>query len=115
MAQSIEQFIEYLGFNNQGDLGPFTTYTSKQGKLVYFPRAIPKEPASPDQIINRNAFRAIAQEWRLLPEHKRQAWSRLAYAAYQRVTGYNLFTYEHFTADTSIVNTLITRTGIDPR
>lgn len=115
MAQSLEQFLRFCGFNTQGDLGPLTTYTSRRGKLVYFPRAPPKEPASAEQFLQRTKFRMTGNAWRAAAATKRTAWETLSKRANLRVTGYNLFTYWHMTGDNKAIDTLANQTGIDPR
>ena len=49
--------LRYLGFNTQGDLGPWTFYTSKRKGLVFFAKAPPLEPPSLMQNHKRNKFR----------------------------------------------------------
>lgn len=114
MAQSIAPLIKFLGFNSQGDLGPYTVYTSRQKRLVFFARAPPLTPASIEQRGMRNRFRVAAQMWQALTPDQRAKWKRLAQESNQRITGYNLWTYTQTTGDRTTIQTLITRTGIDP-
>lgn len=101
-----------FGWNIQGDLGPVTTYTSRRGRLVLFPRSPPLTPPSPGQAAMRDIWRAAAQLWRLLPPEKRQAWMQLAQIAKLRMHGYALWTYYVRTADDATIETLQRTSGI---
>lgn len=114
MAQSIEGLLKFLGTNCQGDIGPLTTYTSRFGRLVYYPRAPPLMPPSPDQAFMRSKFKQAATAWASLTLEQKRSWRLLAQAAQTRITGYNLWTYWQTTGDFATVQTLINRTGIDP-
>jgi hypothetical protein len=114
MAQSMAPLIKFLGFNSQGDLGPYTVYTSRSKRLVFFPRAPPLVPASIEQRTQRAKFSAGALMWKSLSQATRDKWTALGRAAGLRITGFNLFTYAQATGDWAAVQTLIARTGINP-
>lgn len=88
-----EDILRFLGFNTQGDLGPWTFYTSKRQGLVFFVKSPPLEPPSPLQIHQRNKFRIAGMVWRSLTATQRKAWLTAATRAHLQITGYNLFVY----------------------
>lgn len=112
MAQSKTGLIKFLGMNAQGDLGPLTTYTSRFGHLVYYPRNPALNPPSEEQTAQRLSMREAAAAWRARTPAERADWTALGFAAHLRITGYNLFTYWQMTGDFETVQTLINRTGI---
>jgi hypothetical protein len=83
--------IRYLGFRPTGDLGPFTLYTSRRRKLVFFPRSPPTSPASPRQLHQRNKFRNLAQAWNQTPETIRAAFRTAVKRCSLALTPFNLF------------------------
>lgn len=101
-----------IGWNIQGDLGPITTYTSRRGRLVLFPRSPPLAPPSPGQAAMRDVWRAAAQLWRLMAPNQRNAWMQLAQRAKLRMHGYALWVYYVRTADRATIETLQRTTGI---
>ena len=100
------------GISLQGDIGPYTTYTNKQHKLVVFPRAPPDKPATPEQLVYRNAFRAAASAWQQLTGEQRRAYQAAASAAHARCTGYNIWVYYQMRNDNAALDTLERQTGI---
>jgi hypothetical protein len=102
----------FLGWNTQGDLGPWTMYTAQDGRLVVFPRSPPKELASPDQFHFRQRFRLAAAAWRSLAPAVRSAWNRAAGRAHLRITGNNLYMYWLLTGDRSAIETVQRQSGI---
>lgn len=111
MRLSNENILRYLGFNTQGDLGPWTFYTSQRKGLVWFIKSPPLEPASFLQTHYRNLFRAAARVWNSLPENERDNWLDAAELTHLEVHGYNLFVYVAVTQDASFVPTLERLTG----
>ncbi len=88
-----EDLLHYMGFNTQGDLGPWTFYTSKRKGLVFFQKAPPLEPPSRAQIHQRNKFRLAGMVWRSLTTSQRDDWAKAARQARLQITGYNLFVH----------------------
>lgn len=82
-----------LAWNIQGDVGPFTCYTSTRKKIVYFLRAPPLTPASPAQRVLRDRFVEAANAWQLLSNEQREQWQTTCDRASLVCTGYNLFTW----------------------
>ncbi len=89
----LENFIRVLGFNSQGDLGPWTFYTDKRKGLVYFVKSPPLEPPSILQSSIRNSIRLAAYTWRSLSAAQRADWELAAKRAHLKIHGYNLFVF----------------------
>ncbi len=98
--------FQYLGWNTQGDLGPWTFYTTKRGDLVFFPKAPPLVPPTPDQTYQRNRFKLVANLWKALRPETREAWESATIAANLRIHGYNLFVYYILTRDRLAIRTV---------
>lgn len=88
-----QQLLPFLGLRTQGDLGPWTFYTNRRNRLVWFTKAPPLEPPSLMQTIQRNRFRNVAFIWQSLLPVTRERWLLAAKRARLAVTGYNLFTH----------------------
>lgn len=101
-----EDILRYLGFNSQGDLGPWTFYTSKRKGLVFFIKAPPLKPPTRAQIRQRNKFRIVGFVWRSLSPRQRLNWGRAAIGARLQITGYDLFTYYVTTDDAATIQTV---------
>lgn len=106
MQLSNQNLLRYLGFNTQGDLGPWTFYTSKNKGLVWFIKAPPLEPPSFLQTHYRNLFRAAARIWNAFSQPQRDAWLDAAEVAHLTVHGYNIFVYYQVTRDDGFIPTL---------
>jgi len=100
---AVPKQFTYLGLKIQGDLGPFTCYTTKRGRVVWFLKAPPKEPPTWQQVLQQNLFRYVSWAWRALTPPQRDDWDRIARHASLRITGYDLFTYLQTTDDHSII------------
>ena len=88
-----QSLFAMLGWNTQGDLGPWTFYTDKRKGLVFFVKAPPLEPPSLLQTSVRNSIRLAAYTWRSLPPSARTNWQLAATRAHLKITGYNLFVF----------------------
>jgi hypothetical protein len=95
MAVIPKTSITLLGFNIQGDLGPWTCYKNARRGTVVFLRAPPRVPASAWQIDARKRWTAIARLWRAATPQQRTAWKLAASKAKLRTTGYGLFLWHH--------------------
>ncbi len=89
----MEDLVRFMGFNSQGDLGPWTFYTDKRKGLVYFIKAPPLEPPSLLQESIRNSIRLAAYTWRGLSEETQRKWELASKRAHLSITGYNLFVF----------------------
>lgn len=105
--------LKYLGFNTQGDLGPWTFYTSKRKGLVFFTKSPPLEPPTLLQIHQRNKFRLAGYVWRTLPPDVQATWQAAAIAAALRITGYNLFVHWITKQDHEVIHTIERQSGIN--
>ena len=102
----------FLGFNTQGDIGPFTTYHSARQDQVWFLATSPKMPASSRQHHQRNRFKIIAFKWNAMHANQRKNWTTAANRARLRISGYNLFTYTLSRADLEPARTISHQTGL---
>lgn len=107
------KLLRFLGFNTQGDLGPWTFYTSKRKGLVFFQKSPPLEPPSFLQTHQRNKFRLTAMLWAWLTLEQKANWELVSKRLSLRITGYNLFTYYVTTGDEEAIETVQTQAGID--
>ncbi len=105
--------FQFLGVNTNGDIGPYTIYTSQRHRLVIFLKTWPKDPASYNQKLNRDRWRHAGIRWRNLPPSTRNDWKRLAKAANLTISGYNLYMHYITGPPRTIVQTLQRLTGID--
>ncbi len=101
-----------MGWGQTGDLGPFTIYTTRRRRSVWFPKSPPLQPPSLLQIFQRNRFRMAAKAWRQIGRLQRQSWKSAAARAHLAVTGYNLFIYWQLRRDRSAIATIERRSGI---
>ncbi len=104
---------QFLGLLTNGDIGPYTMYTTRRNELVFFLKTWPKDPATYHQNLNRNRFRQAAARWRLLDQPTRDLWETLSKKANCVVTGYNLFVIYMLNKNQQCIRTLQTQTGID--
>lgn len=104
---------QYLGVLTNGDLGPYTFYTSHRKRFVMFLKTWPKDPATYHQTLNRNRWRHAAQRWRDLDDPTRALWKQLATRANLTISGYNLFIFYMMGKGTPAVRTLENNTGIN--
>jgi len=95
-----------LGWNMQGNLGPFTVYQNKHGKPVFFLTAPQKEPPSQARLTQRARFTAAATAWKTLDPAARNAWSLAARLARLRITGYNLWVWYQTKGDYPTIRTI---------
>lgn len=107
--------LTLIGYNTQGDIGPWTCYTNRKRKLVVFEKAPPEMPPSYLQLKQRNRFRRCARLWWFLTQTQRDNWELVSTRARLRITGFNLFTYWYLTDDNDAIDTLAHQTGTEPR
>jgi len=114
MAHQISQtLLSCLGLLKWGDIGPLTFYRSKQGKIVAFTKTWPAGPASPDQQVLRDQFRAAAAAWRALPAAKRRQWELASKRASLAMCGYALFVHHQIKADDHAIKAIQRQTFTD--
>ena len=105
--------FQFLGVNTNGDVGPYTIYTSARKRLVVFLKTWPKDPATYNQNLNRNRWRHAAARWRSLSTAVKDDWTKLARNANVTVTGYNLFMFYMLDKDIAVIRTLEQLTRVD--
>lgn len=105
--------IELLGCTVSGDVGPFTVYTDRFGKKVFFPKAPPKSPATALQLRVRSRFMDAQAEYMALSDADKLDWEHLIRASNLCMTGQNLYIHVAMMHTTDMLNTLIHQTGVD--
>lgn len=98
--------FQFLGVNTNGDLGPYTFYTSHRHRLVVFPKTWPKDPATYHQTLYRNRWRHAALRWQQLTPETRRDWETMAKRAHCTVSGYNLFVFYILGKGTKVIETI---------
>jgi len=96
-----------------GDLGPYTFYTSSRKRLVVFPKTWPKDPATYHQTLYRNRWRHAALRWQSLPAEVRLRWKVMARRANLTITGYNLYIVYILGKGTKTVETIQRQTRLN--
>ena len=104
---------QFIGVLTNGDLGPYTFYTSRRKRLVVFLKTWPKDPATYNQTLNRDRWRHASVRWKALDQSTRTAWSDLGRAANCNVSGYNLFIHYITGKGLLTIRTLQRNTGIN--
>lgn len=112
MATLSPNLLPIMGFNPNGDLGPFTIYRTKRRGVVWFPRSPPTKPASYLQRRQRNRWRFAARTWSASTPTIRANWNTAADLANLRISGYNLFTYWQTTKRRDIILTVQRISGV---
>lgn len=112
MKLAHQMLFRFLGWNTQGDLGPFTFYTAKNMALVFYLRAPPTKPPTPWQGQVREAFAAAAVTWSALPVATKALWELVTHRAHLRISGINLWMYWQLKQDRAAIRTIERQTGI---
>jgi len=81
-------------------------YTSKRKKTVWFLRAPPLHPPTPDQEYFRDFFRTAATDWRALTVQERDDWATAAHRLSLGLSGYCLWVWYRRTRDHGALNTI---------
>lgn len=101
-----------LGWNTQGDIGPYTCWTDQRGQLVVSPKSPPRSPASSLQRVTRARFALAHGLWRSFAAADRAAWTQAARRQHLRVSGYNLWMSCTMLADYSYARTIFRQSGL---
>jgi len=104
--------FRFLGWNTQGDLGPFTFYTSTRNALVWYLRAPPTKPPTQLQLLQRAAWTAAATAWSAQTDATRANWELASKRAHLRITGLNLWMYWLLMRDDAAIQTIEHQTGL---
>ena len=105
--------FQLIGVLTNGDLGPYTFYTSSRKRLVIFPKAYPKDPATYHQTLYRNRWRHAAARWHSLTAECRLRWKVMGKRANLTISGYNLYTFYILGKGTKTVETIQRQTGMN--
>lgn len=89
----VEDLVRFMGFNSQGDFGPWTFYTDQRRGLVFYVKAPPLEPPSLLQTSVRNSIRLAAYTWRRLSTSHQKNWETASKRCHLKIHGYNLFVF----------------------
>jgi len=98
--------LSLLGLVYWGDIGELTIYRSQRGKLVWFQKTWPKEPASAKQRIYRQAFRDAGKTWQALSVIERDQYELASRRSSVCMTGYNIWVYASTTGDPAVIDTI---------
>ena len=88
---TMEHVVKWLGVDLSGDLGDWTIYRTRRGKIVFFPRSPPKEPASPKQIAQRLRFSTSMANWVATSATVKSQWEQVTLRLSVCATGHNLY------------------------
>jgi len=100
------RLLQTSALHIQGDVGPYTTYTSKRRLLVAYAKAPPTKPPTYYQARLRNLWRAAAFSWKNLRTENKKAWTKAAKRAKLSITGYDLWMHYLTTGDEPAVRTV---------
>lgn len=91
MALDLKNLISICGWTVQGDLGGWTTYTSRRRGLVFYAKSPPLTPPTWAQAKIRLNFSHAAAAWSVMPQSGKDAYIAANSACHSRITAYNLF------------------------
>ncbi len=112
MALKFTRTISLLGFRPWGDLGGMTAYTTKTGRVVWYPKAPPQRAPSPAQLAIRNMFCQVADAWRELSEPQKSDWRIATRKFIWCMTGYHAFVFFYRRRNLGMLRTLERQSGI---
>lgn len=112
MVKQRNDLLAFLGWRIQGDLGPWTFYTSARGSIVWYERTPALNPPSAIQQVMRDRWRIAAQAWHSLDQETKARWELASQRANLHITGYNLWVYWRTTQDRTSVETVARQSGL---
>jgi hypothetical protein len=80
-----------LGLEISGDLGDFTMWRTRRGKIVVYPRTVPGKVPSVAQQNHRQHFRESVQRWNALLPDEKDAYERASKTLSLPMTGHDLW------------------------
>ncbi len=104
--------ISLLGFRPWGDLGGLTSYTTKTGRIVWFPKSPPQRAPSPAQQAIRNMFRQVAAAWQGLTPAQRDDWKKAIKYSRTSLDPYHNFVYFYRKRNLGRLRTLERQSGV---
>jgi len=102
----------FLGLEISGDLGDFTMWRTRRGKIVCYPRTVPGEPPSPAQVAHRQHFRESVNRWKLLTPQQKSDYESAALLCSLPMTGHDLWIRWTFAGTQSEARTIEHLSGI---
>lgn len=115
MSPEFKKKAAWWGEINQGiagDVGPFTCWTTKNGKTVFIRRAPPDKPPSEAQKKQRLRFRLAFQNWKLIPEKEKESWRKIVEDNRLCLSAHNLFISLSMTPDPNGLAEKAKRAGV---
>lgn len=101
-----------IGLIVSGDVSGVTIYTDRYGRKIAYPKAPPKEPPSPAQVLSRGRFAAAQAEYMGLSVTEKLAYENLTKRASLCLTGQNLFIHVAMKRTFGTLTTLEQQTGV---
>lgn len=104
--------FSFLGLEISGDLGDYTMWRTRRGKVVCYPRTVPGEPASPAQQLHRQHFRESLARWQLLSKQEKHDYELASLRCSLPMTGHNLWIRWTFAGNLDEARTIERLSGI---
>lgn len=104
--------IAMLGCTVSGDVGPYTVYTDRFGKKVWFPKSPPKSKPTELQLAVRRRFTTAQHQYMQLSAAEKKLWESLTRKANLCLTGQNLFIHVAMMWTFAMLATIQHQTGI---
>ncbi len=101
-----------IGFNPTGDLGPFTIYTAKNRKPVWYIKAPPTAPPTARQSFIRSRMAQHAAFWARQSLEFKAAWELASKNAQLRMNGYALYQWWLWHSDRAKLRTIEHQSGV---
>jgi len=101
-----------MGFNPTGDFGPFTIYTAKNRKPIFYIKKPPTAPPTARQAFVRERLKDIAIWWASQTKDNKALWERVSKKARLRMCGYALFQWWHWHHDDAKMATIQQQSGL---
>lgn len=93
MRKGVQRGLFWLKI--QGDLGPFTMWTSRQMRVSYMIKEPPKREPSRAQVIQRDALRRAMLDWKRVPIEFRPNYELAGKLLHFTICGHNVFVACH--------------------
>lgn len=93
------KFWAQINVGIAGDVGPFTAWTTKHGKVVFIRRAPPDKPPSQAQVKMRLRFRLAFMNWKSLPVEEKEKWKKIVSDNKLCLSAHNLYISLSLTPD----------------
>jgi hypothetical protein len=113
MARNDNKLLALVAWSCTGDLGPWSFYTSRRRKIVFYPRSPALSPASPIQTVIRDRWRMATQAWKAMDRTLQSNWETATRALSLGLNGYALHVYWYTTGDTRSLQSIQRMSGID--